>query len=216
VVFVELSHPIEDGMPAYPGLPPARIGPIIDHDESRERYENKAEFHLGRVDIATNTGTYLDAPFHRWREREDLSQVPLERLADLPGLVEDAPALPGALRITADPEAIRGKAVLIRTGWDSRWRTEAYWEPGPFLDLESTEVLLESGAVLVGVDFANVDDTSDPSRPAHTRLLDAGIPIVEHLTGLDELPLEGFRFFATPPRIVRGASFPVRAFAIVD
>ncbi|MDQ4005913.1 MAG: cyclase family protein [Actinomycetota bacterium] len=215
-MLVELSHPIEDGMPAYPGLPAARIEPILDHDESRERYENRAEFHLGRVEIAGNTGTYVDAPFHRWREREDLARVPLERLADLAGLVEDAPALSGAVRITADPKAMRGKALLIRTGWDARWRTDAYWEPGPFLDGESIDLLLETGVVLVGVDFANVDDTTDPSRPAHTRLLEAGIPLVEHLTGLGQLPATGFRFFATPPRIVRGASFPVRAFAIVD
>jgi kynurenine formamidase len=210
---VDLSHPIEHGMPAYRGLPDAVVEAIIDHDESRERYEGKAEFHLGRVAIATNTGTYVDAPFHRWRGREDLAALPLERLANLDGLVVDAPA---EHRPVPPPEAdVRGRAVIVRTGWDRRWRTDAYYEPGPFLDRDGAEALAGAGVALVGVDFANIDDASDPSRPAHTVLLEAGIPIVEHLTGLDELPSEGFRFFATPPRIVRGASFPVRAFAIV-
>ena len=75
------------------------------------------------------------------------------------------------------------------------------------------DLLIENGATLLGVDFNNVDDMTDPVRPAHTRLLEAGIPIVEHLRGLDALPREGFRFFAVPPRIKGGASFPVRAFA---
>jgi kynurenine formamidase len=211
--LVELSHVIEHGMPAFRGLPDAVIAPIIDHDESRERYQGKAEFHLGRVDIAGNTGTYVDSPFHRWRDREDLAGVPLERLANLDGLVIDAPPAPTSVR---PPDGdLRGRALLVRTGWDRRWRTDDYYEPGPFIDREGAQALVAAGVTLVGVDFANIDDMQDPSRPAHTVLLEAGIPIVEHLTGLDALPEAGFRFFATPPRIVRGAAFPVRAFAIV-
>ena len=211
--LVDLSHPIEDRMPAYPGLPAAVVEPILDHDASRERYEGKAEFLLGRVHIAGNTGTYVDAPFHRWREREDLAGVELERLANLDGLVIEGAERAGEISV---PEVdVRHRAVLVRTGWDRRWRTPAYYEPGPFLGRSAIDALVGGGATLVGVDFANVDDTSDPSRPAHTALLEAGIPIVENLTGLDRLPADGFRFFATPPRIVRGAAFPVRAFALV-
>jgi kynurenine formamidase len=212
-MFVELSHPIEDGMAAYPGFPDARVEAILTHEESRERYEGKAEFYLGRVELAGNTGTYLDAPFHRFPDREDLATLPLERIADLPGIVVDAPTRPGPVAVAAG--SVHGRAVLIRTGWDAHWGTDAYYEPGPFLAHDAIDALLDGGAALVGVDFANVDDTTDPSRPAHTRLLDAGVPIVEHLTGLDQLFTEGFRFFATPPPLVRGASFPVRAFAIV-
>jgi kynurenine formamidase len=216
VRFVDLSHAIEDGMPGYPGLPSPRVGAILDHRQSRERYEGRAEFYLGRVEMSGNTGTYIDAPFHRFPDREDLSQVALARVAGLPGIVLDAAAAEPkarALELEADTGSLRGRAVLVRTGWDARWGTDAYWEPGPYLSADSVDRLAAAGAALVGVDFWNVDDTTDPSRPAHTRLLAAGVLIIEHLCGLDALPASGFRFFAVPPRLVRGASFPLRAFA---
>jgi arylformamidase len=213
-VFVDLSFPIEDGLATLPGvLPEARVGAILDHDSSRERYEGRAEFYLGKVDMPGNTGTYLDAPFHRHREAADLAALPLERVADLPGIVVDAPDANAPVEIDLEPDRIQGRAVLVRTGWDGRWGTDAYWEPDPYLSAATLDALIQGGAALVGVDFNNVDDTTDPARPAHTRLLGADIPIVEHLTNLGALPDDGFRFFAVPPRIVRGASFPVRAFA---
>jgi arylformamidase len=210
--YVDLSFEIEDGMPVYPGfLPEPRIDAILDHDSSRPRYESKAEFYLGRVAMSGNTGTYVDAPFHRYRDREDLANLPLDRLAGLPGVVVDASAEPGPVDLPLD--SVAGRAVLVRAGWDRRWGTDAYWEPDPWLSPAALDLVVDGGAALVGVDWTNVDDTTDPARPAHTRLLGAGIPIVEHLRGLDQLPEDGFRFFAVPPRIVRGASFPVRAFA---
>ncbi len=211
----DLSHLIEDGMPVYPGIPAPVIGALLDHDQSRERYEGKAEFFLGKADLPGNTGTYLDAPFHRYRDREDLASIPLDRIAGVPGVVVDAPAEHGPIDLDLRRDDVRGRALLIRTGWDRRWGTDAYWEPGPFLSRAVAEGITRSGASLVGVDFANVDDTGDASRPAHTILLGAGIMIVEHLTGLDALPRSGFTFSAVPPPIVRGASFPVRAFAEV-
>ena len=186
---------------------------ILDHDASRARYEGRAEFYLGRVEMSGNTGTYVDAPFHRHRDREDLAGLPLDRLAGRPGVVVDASSEPGPVDIALPAEEVRGRAVLVRSGWDRRWGTEAYWAPDPWLSPGAVDLLVDGGVALVGVDWTNVDDTTDPSRPAHTRLLGAGIPIVEHLRGLDALPRDGFRFFAVPPRIVRGASFPVRAFA---
>jgi arylformamidase len=213
-MFVDLSFPIEDRMPTLPGvLPEAEIGPILDHDASRHRYRGKAEFYLGKVDMPGNTGTYVDSPFHRHRDAEDLSALPLDRLAGLPGVVVEA--LDANAPVDLELGDLSGLAVLVRTGWDRRWGTDAYWEPDPYLSPAALDALIEGGAALVGVDFNNVDDTTDPARPAHTRLLGAGIPIVEHLTNLSALPAEGFRFFAVPPRIVRGASFPVRAFAEV-
>jgi arylformamidase len=211
-MFVDLSFPIEDGMPTLPGvLPEARIGPILDHDASRDRYQGKAEFYLGRVDMPGNTGTYVDSPFHRHRDAQDLSGLPLDRLAGLPGVVIDAAE--ANTPVDLEMGDVRGRAVLVRTGWDRRWGTDAYWEPDPYLSAAALDALIDGEAALVGVDFNNVDDTTDPERPVHTRLLGAGIPIVEHLANLGALPAEGFRFFAVPPRIVRGASFPVRAFA---
>jgi arylformamidase len=212
--FVDLSLAVEDGDPTYPGfLPEARVGSILTHEESRPRYEGKAEFYLGKVDIPGNTGTYLDAPFHRFAEREDLAGLELERLAGLPGVVVDAPPQNAPVDMALTEDEVRGRAVLFRSGWDGRWGSEAYFEPEPYLSEGAVDLLARAGASLVGVDWNNVDDTTDPARPAHTRLLEAGVIIVERLAGLRPLPPEGFRFFAVPPRIVRGASFPVRAFA---
>ena len=212
---MELAHPIRDGMAASPGLPPAKVGAILTHEESRDRYEEKAEFLLGHVELACNTGTYLDAPFHRFRDGEDLAAVALDRMAGLPGVVVE-PADPDAREVRLpglEPDDVRGRAVLVRTGRSELWGSGAYWEEGPFLSGHVLDLLIGGGAVLVGVDFGNVDDTGDPSRPAHTRLLAGGALIVENLTGLAALPRDGFTFFAVPLRIEGGAAFPVRAFA---
>jgi kynurenine formamidase len=212
--FVDLSLPIEDGMPTYPGLlPEARIGAAMTHEETRPRYEGKAQFYLGKIEIPGNTGTYIDVPFHRFPDREDIAAVGLDRLAGLPGMLIDAPAENEAVDLPLQPADLAGRAVLVRTGWDRRWGSDAYWEPDPYLSELAVEILVTGGAALVGVDWNNVDDTTDPARPVHTRLLQEGILIVERLAGMDELPGSGFRFFAVPPRIVGGASFPVRAFA---
>jgi len=215
--FVELNHTLEDGMQAYPGLPSPRIGAFLDHPASRPHYAGKAEFYLGRVDMVCNLGTYLDSPFHRYPDRADLSQIPLERVAIVPGIVLDAvPYSDRSITLDCDPAELRGRAALIRTGWDQRWGTDRYWEPGPYLADTSVDLLIGAKAMIVGVDFWNVDNTEDPARPAHTRLLAADILIVEHLCNLAPLPRSGFRFSAVPLRIVRGASFPVRAFAEID
>jgi kynurenine formamidase len=215
--LVELNHVLEDGMQAYPGLPRPKIGAFLDHEASRSHYGGQAEFYLGKVDMVCNVGTYLDSPYHRHRDRSDLSQIPLEKVVGVPGIVLDAASSPDRpIAVDCSASELRGRAVLVRTGWDRHWGTDAYWKPGPFLAAGSVDLLIHGGAPLVGVDFWNVDDTGDPSRPAHTRLLAEGILIVEHLCNLSALPRTGFRFSAVPLRIVRGASFPVRAFAEID
>ena len=215
--LVELNHPLEDGMRAYPGLPSPKIGAFLDHDASRSHYGGQAEFYLGKVDMVCNLGTYLDSPFHRYRDRSDLSQIPLEKVAGVPGVVLDAAASPDrSIAVDCSASELRGRAVLVRTGWDRHWGTDAYWKPGPYLASSFVDLLIRAGATLVGVDFWNVDDTGEPGRPAHTRLLAEGVLIVEHLCNLSALPRTGFRFSAVPLRIVRGASFPVRAFAEID
>ncbi len=215
--FVELNHPLEEGMKAYPGFPGPKIGAFLDHKESGPRYEGKAEFYISRVEMIGNVGTYLDSPFHRYPDGADLSSLPLERVAGLRGIVlEGAVAGSREVSVEAGEFDLRGCAVLVRTGWDRRWGTERYWEPGPFLSEISLDLLIRSGVALVGVDFWNVDDPSDLARPAHTRLLAANILIVEHLANLSALPRSGFRFYAVPLRIVKGASFPVRAFAELE
>lgn len=215
--FVELNHILENGMPVYPGFLPPRFGASLDHEASRSRYEGKAEFYLGEVEMPTNTGTYIDSPFHRYRDGADLSSIPLDVIAHVPGVVIDADTssnreIPLELLAPAGSD-LQGRAVLIRTGWDARWGTDEYWEPGPYVSAAGAAVLTEARPAIVGVDFWNIDDTTDPARPAHTRLLGSNIPIVEHLANLADLPSSGFRFYAVPPRIVRGANFPVRAFA---
>ncbi|HJR44460.1 MAG TPA: cyclase family protein [Actinomycetota bacterium] len=211
--FIDLSHPIEDGMPVLPGLPPARIGAHLDHDASRPNYEG-AEFYLGKVDMPANVGTYIDAPFHRFRHREDLAQVPLERIVGLAGVLIDATNSDGRGVSTGLPERdLAGCAVLVRTGWDEHWGDDSYWGAAPYLTEELALELVKRRVGLVGIDSWNVDDTTTTRRPIHTYLLEAGILVVEHLCNLDGLPPADFRFFAPVLAIRGGASFAIRAFA---
>jgi arylformamidase len=214
VRYVELNHELRDGMQVFPGLDRPRITAFLDHEESRPRYQGKAEFYISKLELVGNTGTYLDSPFHRHRQGSDLSEIPLEAVAGLPGVVlEGKVGADRAVSLDVDEAQLAGSAVLIRTGWDARWGTDDYWEPGPYISADALELLLRARPKLVGVDFWNVDDTDDPGRHVHTRLLAEQILIVEHLRNLGALPTSGFRFSAVPLRIVSGASFPVRAFA---
>jgi kynurenine formamidase len=216
MAFVELNHPLREGMPVAPELPAPGIGAVLTNKGSRPRREG-SEFFLGTVDMSGNPGTHLDAPSHRFPGGQDLAGVPLEAVAGLPGLSIDASSMQGReIRLSLDQHVVRGRAVLIRTGWDERWGTERYGDPGPYLAEELVDILIRGKAWLVGVDSANVDDTGDSSRPVHTRLLAEGILIVEHLCNLGRLPTDGFRFFAVPLRLVGGTSFPVRAYAELD
>jgi arylformamidase len=210
--FVELSHEIENGMPAYPGIPGPRIGALLDHETSRPRYEDQAEFYLGMVEIPGNTGTYLDSPFHRDKTGDDLAALELDSVAGLPAVVVDAVGEPRAVDVPMRDD-IRGKALLVRTGWDGHWGQDRYWSEGPYLSPETIQQLIDAQPALVGVDFSNVDNTEDPARPAHTLLLRSGILIVEHLCNLSAVPDREAFFYAAPLRLRGGASFPVRAFA---
>jgi len=215
--LIDLSHTVEDGMVTYRGLPAPVISDYLGREASRASYGGQAEFQIGRIEMVANTGTYLDAPFHRFATGRDLSELPLESLADLRGLRVQAVA--GAGRALGpelfDGLDLRGRAVLVQTGWAARWRTEGYFEGHPFLTRAAAERLAGAGAALVGIDSYNVDDTADLARPAHTLLLGADIPVVEHLCRLEELPDEGFRFFAVPVKVRGFGTFPVRAFALV-
>ena len=214
---VDLSHTITDGMITYPGLPAPKIGDHLTREDSRAHYARGTEFHIGRIDMCANTGTYLDTPFHRYRDGDDLAAVPLERLADLDGIVIDAGARDRAVdRAQLTSRDVSGKAVLIRTGWDRHWGTDAYFEGHPFLTEGAARHLVAEGAVLVGIDSLNIDDTSGGGRPVHSVLLGAGIPICEHLTNLGALPHDGFRFSAVPVKVKGLGSFPVRAFATFE
>lgn len=219
--LVELSHVVRDGLVTYPGLPGPRITDWMSREASRQRYAPGTEFQIGEITMIGNTGTYIDAPAHRWPDGADLAGVPLERLANLPGLVVRVPAGVRAVdRLLLAPYDVAGRAVLLHTGWDAHFNTPRYGDPEhPFLTADGAQWLVSAGAALVGIDSVNIDDTSPAAggaRPAHSALLAAGIPIVEHLRGLDELPPDGFRFTAAPPLIEGMSSFAVRAFAVLD
>ena len=215
--LIDLSHAVEDGMVTYRGLPPPVIRDHWTREESRRHFAPGTEFHIGRIDMVANTGTYLDSPFHRYPDGADLADLRLESLAHLPGIVVRAVGAPGrgieARALTGLD--VRGKAVLLHTGWDAHWRTERYFEGHPFLTAGGAEWLADRGAALVGIDSLNIDDTADLSRSAHSSLLRRDIPVVEHLRGLDRLPDSGFRFFAVPVKVRGLGTFPVRAFAAV-
>jgi kynurenine formamidase len=219
---VDLSHTIEHGMQTYPGLPAPVIGDFLTREASRAHYAPGTEFHIARIDMVANTGTYLDTPAHRFADGVDLSGLDLARVADLPGIVVRAAGTSGRAVTRAllagalAGAAPAGRAVLVHTGWAARWGTERYFEGHPFLTADAVEYLVEAGAALVGMDTLNVDDTTDARRPAHTALLAAGIPVVEHLTGLEHLPTSGFRFSAVPVKVKGMGTFPVRAYARLE
>ncbi|MEU8263537.1 cyclase family protein [Micromonospora sp. NPDC048999] len=219
--LVELSHVITDGMITLPGWPAPRITDWLTREASRANYAPGVDFHVGRINMIANTGTYLDTPAHRWVDGPDLADVPLDRLADLPGLVVRVPAGTRAVdQLMLAPYDVAGRAVLLHTGWDAHFGTDRYADPdAPYLTGDGADWLVAAAATLVGIDSINIDDMTPAAagqRPAHSALLAAGIPIVEHLTGLGDLPPEGFRFTAAPPRVAGMGTFPVRAFAIVD
>ncbi|MDC0709118.1 cyclase family protein [Stigmatella sp. ncwal1] len=215
--LIELSHVVHHGMVTYPGLPAPELTDHMTREDSRARYAEGATFHIGRISMVSNTGTYLDTPFHRFDGRPDLAALPLSSVADLEGLVvrvQDRHSR-GVDRNLLLPFDVRGRAVLLHTGWDRRWGTEQYGVDAPFLTRDGAAWLADQGVALVGIDSVNIDDMGDKSRPAHTLLLDASIPIVEHLRGLEQLPPQGFRFSAPPVRVQGMGTFPVRAYAVL-
>jgi arylformamidase len=214
--FIELSHEIEAGLITYPGLPAPIISDYMSRENSKANYAEGVTFQIGRIEMIANTGTYLDVPFHRYSEGFDLSDLPLKSIANLRGIVVRCNESNRAITPESFKEIdVRRAAVLFHTGWDKHWRTPEYGGDNPFLTQESCERLIDHGAALVGIDSCNIDDRKDLSRPAHSLLLKAGIPIVEHLCNLQSLPDAGFRFFAIPPKIKNFGSFPVRAFALL-
>ncbi len=214
--LVDLSHPIEHGMITYPGLPGPVVSDFLGREASRGHYAEGTTFHVARIRMIANTGTYVDAPFHRFAHGKDIAGLPLERLADLEGIVVEAAGRGRA--IDADLFAgrdVAGRAVLVRTDWDAHWRTPRYGEGYPHLTRAAAEYLAGAGPALVGIDSMNVDDDTDGVRPGHTLLLSAGIPIVEHLCNLKALPESGFRLHCVPAPFRGLGSFPVRAYAVL-
>jgi len=216
-MLCDLSHSIEHGMITYKGLPAPIICDFLSREASKAHYAEGTSFQIGKVEMVANTGTYIDSPFHRYADGKDLSELPLTSLANLAGVVFHAP--PNAREVPHDifeTHDLKGKAVLIHTGWAKHWRTDQYFEDHPFLTRPAAEFLRDANVALVGIDSYNIDDTRDGTRPAHSILLGAGIPIVEHLCNLDKLPNTDFRFFAVPPKVKAFGTFPVRAFAVFN
>jgi kynurenine formamidase len=216
--LIDVSHEIEAGMITYPGLPAPLISDYLSREASRGRYAEGTTFQIGRIEMVANTGTYIDAPFHRFAEGIDLAQLPLERLADVEGVLVDAT---GRDDRAIGPDFFEGlalseRAVLIHTGWDTHWRTPQYAVDAPFLTRRAVELLVEAAPALVGIDSINIDDMQDGERPAHTLLLGAGIPVVEHLCNLGKLPASGFRFHCLPVKFRGVGTFPVRAYAVIE
>jgi kynurenine formamidase len=213
--IIDLSHVITDGMVTYKGLPGPHICDFISREQSAANYDDGSTFQIGRIDMVANTGTYVDVPSHRFADGKDLSEMGIEAFADLPGVVVRQPFEAG---LGVDPSVfagldVQGHAVLVATGWDRHWGSDAYYHDHSFLTVAAAEILIARGAVLVGIDSHNIDDTRVRARPVHSLLLGAGIPICEHMTGLGALPDSGFRFTAAPPKVRGMGTFPVRAFA---
>jgi arylformamidase len=214
LMLIDLSHAIEHGMTTYPDLPGPLICDYLSREASRGKYAPGVEFQIGKLEMVANTGTYLDSPFHRYAEGKDLAALPLDWMAGLDAIVVRVPPdAPRALTWSAFERLdVRGRAVLVHTGWDRHWRTDRYGQANPYLTGEACEGLRDAGVRLVGIDSVNIDDLENWARPAHSILLGADIPIVEHLCNLAAAPDQGTRFFAVPPKVVGFGTFPVRAF----
>jgi arylformamidase len=214
--LIDLSHTVEHGMITYKGLPAPVISDHLSREESRTRYAPGTEFHIGRIEMVANTGTYLDSPFHRYARGRDLAGLNLYSIANVDGVVVRCPAQTEIGESVFESIDVKDKAVLVHTGWDKHWRTDEYSSGNhPFLNEGAATYLAKNAAALVGIDSFNIDATRDGNRPAHTILLGHDIPIVEHLCGLGELPDNGFKFFAVPVKVREFGTFPVRAFGIV-
>jgi kynurenine formamidase len=215
--LIDLSHEVEQGMITYKGLPAPIICDYLSREDSRSHYTGGTEFSIGKIEMVANTGTYVDSPFHRFADGIDLSELPLESLVDLEGILVHAQNFGRAISAQAFHGLdLNGKAVLIHTDWSRHWRTNQYFEGHPFLTRDAAEYLAEAGAAFVGIDTYNIDDTTDGTRPAHTILLGHRIPICEHMCGLENLPDSGFRFHAAPVKVKAFGTFPVRAYAVLD
>ena len=215
--LIDLSHEVEHGMITYKGLPAPIICDFLSREESRKHYAQGTEFNIGKIEMVANTGTYVDSPFHRFADGIDLSELPLESLVDLEGVVVRVQEFGRAIPAEAFPGLdLNGKAILIHTDWAHHWRTDQYFEGHPFLTRDAAQFLADSGAAFVGIDTYNIDDITDGTRPAHTILLGNRIPICEHMCRLENLPDEGFRFHAAPVKVKAFGTFPVRAYAVLD
>jgi kynurenine formamidase/predicted enzyme related to lactoylglutathione lyase len=213
--LVDLSHELAEGTLTYPGLPAPRVWTFLSREDSVGRYAEGTTFDIGMVELCANTGTYLDTPFHRYAQGHDLTGLALERCADLPAVVLHVDTQAVAPDVLDDLDLERC-AVLFDTGWSRHWGSEEYFSnQHPYLAEATVDALIEAGAALVGIDSLNIDSTIGADRPAHSKLLAAGIPIVEHLANLAELPVLGARFTAVPPKIAGLGTFTVRAFATV-
>jgi arylformamidase len=214
--LMDLSHTVAHGLITYKGLPAPIICDYLSREASRKHYAPGTEFQIGKIEMVANTGTYLDSPFHRYADGKDLSQLELQKLANLPAIKVQAQHKQ-AIDVSCFPHEtnLEGKAILVETGWSRNWNTPQYFEGHPFLTEDAARFLADSGAALVGIDSHNIDDVQDLRRPVHTILLKNEIPIVEHMTNLSALPQSDFKFFAVPVKVKGFGTFPVRAFAIV-
>jgi len=215
--LIDLSQTIENGMVTYKGLPAPIICDFLSREASRSRYAPGTEFNIGKIEMVGNTGTYLDSPFHRYADGDDLATLPIERLANLEYVVARLDPNETAIdRLPLNPRDVRGRAVLVHTEWSRHWRTDQYFENHPHLTGALAQWLVDAGAVLVGIDTYNIDSVSTGERPVHSILLRQGIPIVEHMTNLAAVPEKGGRFFAVPPKVKEFGTFPVRAMVVVE
>lgn len=213
--LIDLSHAIEHGMITYKGLPAPLMCDYLSREASKLKYAAGTEFHIGKIEMVGNTGTYLDSPFHRYADGMDLAGLSLNQLANLDCVV--ARIEPGVRvidRLPFKPIDVRGKAVMVQTQWDRHWRTDQYFESHPHLTGEVAQWLVDAGARLVGIDSFNIDSIDTGERPVHSILLKHDIAIVEHMTGLEAAPTFGSKFFAVPPKVQNFGTFPVRAFVL--
>lgn len=216
MTHIDLSHVITEGMVTYPGLPAPQISDHLTREAAEEIYGPGITFQIGMVNLCTNTGTYLDVPFHRYADGHDLTELTLERVAEVPAVCLDRRGHTSIDLSDSELQGLSGHAVLIRTDHSAHFGTDAYLADHPHLTQAAATALVAADVACVGIDSLNIDSTEGGERPVHTTVLRANIPIIEHLTALDQLPADGFTFSAVPPKIKGAGTFTVRAYARIS
>lgn len=221
VVYIDLSHSIENGTVTYPGDPPALIELTLDRKLTSKLNGGgtTSGVEINTIKMVSTSGTYIDAPYHVFEDGKKIKDYPIEKLVNLPSIVVKIPENRNYFDVQdISGINVKGKAVLFFSGHDKFFMTPEYGKNAPYLTIELANILVEKGAIFVGIDSPLIDNMEKQSElgiPVHYKLLGADIPICEDLANLELLPTDGFTITALPAKVAL-ESFPARVFATVS
>ncbi len=209
--IIDLSHPLDENMPVYPGTeqPVFAEGCTLEADGFREK----------KITFYSHTGTHMDAPSHLLPDGRCLDDFPLGYFTG-PACVLNAAGGEGSVIteqtvLSLESTLRQAEYLLVQTGWSRFWNSSGYFGRFPVLTLEAARFIASLGLKGIGFDCISADAMDAPALPNHKILLGAGMVIIENLQGLEQLPRSGFSFSAFPLPISGADGSPVRAAAIL-